>query len=210
MTLTIDFSKVLGVQKWTLSATFDQPITAIMGPSDAGKTTLFKCICGLLPVDNGTIVFNGVNWENVPTEQRRIGYLPQDLALFPNLTVAGNLGFGLSVSHVDRLTISQKVTEIANYLNIEHLLNRQISALSGGEKQRVAMGRALIVNPALLLFDEPFNGLDEATRQACLELVNKIVADKNIQLLLITHHQQEADALTKTVYIVENGMLKLS
>lgn len=212
MTLQIDIKKTIGQRHLDLTATFTEPICAIMGASGAGKTTLFKCLCGLLQADQGSIYMDGKPWQVdkdvTPTQTRRIGYLPQNLALFPNLTVAGNLAFGLAVKGEPRAAIQQKVAQMADYLSIEGLLERPIASLSGGEQQRVAMGRALIIEPSLLLFDEPFNGLDEVTRTACIELVKQIVSDKRIQLLFITHHQSEADQLTQTIYLLERGQLQ--
>ena len=212
MSLKLDCKVQVGACRLDLTADLQAPITALMGPSGVGKTTLFKCVLGLLPATSGIIAYNHTTWQGpdawLPPQKRRIGYLPQELALFPNMTVAQNLAFGLAVQHLPKAARRERTAATAAYLGIAGLLGRSVNQLSGGERQRVALGRALVIHPQLLLLDEPFTGLDEKTRQACLALVRKISEDTGVQALVITHYREEAQALGAQVLQLEAGHLQ--
>ncbi|EUJ33049.1 putative ABC transporter ATP-binding protein [Listeria floridensis FSL S10-1187] len=196
---------------------FDSEITAIMGASGVGKSTLFQCISGLKPIDQGKILFGETLFEDtsvslrLPAAERKIGYLFQNLALFPNLNVYDNIAFGLQVNKTkrkDKDGIERQVRHISDYLQISHLLYSSVQKLSGGEKQRVAMARAMIVNPRLLLLDEPFNGLDEETRFICMNLVREMAKDFEIPVIFVTHYRSEAEMLTREILRLKDGHLE--
>lgn len=136
----------------------------ILGPSGAGKTVLLEVIAGIIEPDSGRIFLNGEDITDLPPEKRGLAYIPQNYALFPNMSVFDNIAFGLKVRKVPKAEIGRKVRELSEVLGISHLLKRKPKTLSGGEMQRVAIARALAVEPELLLLDEPFANLDVQTR----------------------------------------------
>ncbi|CAB3287697.1 Molybdate/tungstate import ATP-binding protein WtpC [Methanocaldococcus lauensis] len=176
----------------------------ILGPSGAGKSVLIKCIAGILKVDSGRIILNGRDITNLPPEKRNVGYVPQNYALFPNKNAYKNIAYGLIIRKVDKLEIDRKVKEIAEFLNISHLLDRDVKTLSGGEQQRVALARALVLNPSILLLDEPTSALDIRIKESIISELKKI---KDIPVLHITHDLAEARTLGEKVGIFMDGEL---
>ncbi|MBC2117406.1 ATP-binding cassette domain-containing protein [Listeria booriae] len=213
MGIRLKFKKKLPFHDLDIDYDLVAPITAIMGASGSGKSTLFQCISGLKRIDEGIIEFNNTAWDDtysdifVPTSARKVGYLFQNLALFPNMNVFNNIAFGLVAAKKQRSEIEQQVRKISDYLKISHLLFSSVQKLSGGEKQRVAMARAMITNPNLLLLDEPFNGLDEDTRNICIELVGQMARDFDIPVIFVTHYHQEATSLTGEILKIKDGRL---
>ncbi|NPA61978.1 MAG: ATP-binding cassette domain-containing protein [Methanococci archaeon] len=176
----------------------------IIGPSGAGKSVLLKCIAGILKPENGEILLNGEDITHLPPEKRNVGYVPQNYALFPNKNVYKNIAYGLIIKKMNKCEIERKVKEISEFLNISHLLNRDIKTLSGGEQQRVALARALILNPDILLLDEPTSALDVRIKESIITELKKI---KNIPVLHITHDLAEARTLGEKIGIFINGEL---
>ncbi|ACX72814.1 ABC transporter releated protein [Methanocaldococcus vulcanius M7] len=176
----------------------------IIGPSGAGKSVLLKCVAGILKPDNGEITLNGEDITNLPPEKRNVGYVPQNYALFPNKNVYKNIAYGLIVRKINKCEIERKVKEISEFLNISHLLDRDVKTLSGGEQQRVALARALILNPDILLLDEPTSALDTKIKENIITELKKI---KNIPVLHITHDLAEARTLGEKIGIFINGEL---
>lgn len=178
----------------------------VLGPTGAGKTVLLECIAGLTSPDQGRILLGGRDVTGVPPERRRVGYLPQDYALFPHLTVRENLGFGLMVQG-RRNEIPAKLERYAALLGIEHLLERLPERLSGGEKQRVALGRALAVDPEIMLLDEPLSALDVATRERIGDELRRIHDRTGITTIHISHNFDETLRLADRVALVRDGRL---
>jgi ABC-type sugar transport system ATPase subunit len=139
---------------------------------------------------------------------RGVGYLPQDLGLFPTMTVRGHLEFALRVRRTPRRIIHERVAELARLLGIEPLLDRHVRRLSGGEAQRVALGRALAFRPQVLLFDEPLNALDEATRDRLCDLLRKIQKQTGVTTLHVTHSRAEARQIADKLIILKGGRLE--
>ncbi len=217
MTLQLQFTKKMPFHDLKVDYTFGNKITAIMGASGAGKSTLFQCISGLKKIDSGIIQFEDISFNDtsislhLPTAERKIGYLFQNLALFPNMNVYDNISFGLKMNKAKRketAAIKRQVRYISDYLQISHLLYSSVQKLSGGEKQRVAMARAMIINPNLLLLDEPFNGLDEDTRHICMELVQNMATDFDLPVIFVTHYRFEAQKMTNEIVILKDGHLE--
>lgn len=179
----------------------------LMGGTGKGKTTLLETICGLKPAVHGQVLLNQVDMTWWKPADRGVGYVPQDLALFPTITVRGHLEFALKLRHYSRSVIQNRVAELAHMLEIEYLLDRSIRGLSGGESQRVALGRALSFRPRILLMDEPLNALDEATRDRLCELLKSIQKDSRLTTLHVTHSRAEALALAERLYILDNGQV---
>ncbi len=187
-----------------VSFEIDKEYCVILGPSGAGKSVLIKCIAGILKPDAGKIILNGKNITNLPPEKRNVGYVPQNHALFPNKNVYKNIAYGLLIKKVNKLEIDRKVKEIAEFLNISHLLNRDVKTLSGGEQQRVALARALILTPSILLLDEPTSALDIKIKESIISELKKI---KDIPVLHVTHDLTEARTLGEKIGIFMDGEL---
>ncbi|MFC3395001.1 molybdenum ABC transporter ATP-binding protein ModC [Brenneria rubrifaciens] len=207
--LSLDFNQQLGAL--SLSVKADLPangITAIFGVSGAGKTSLINAVVGLTRPDSGRIVLNGKvlvdTWQRIfmPPEKRRIGYVFQDARLFPHYRVRGNLRYGISA------VMKSQFDDIVGLLGIEHLLNRYPLTLSGGEKQRVAIGRALLTAPALLLMDEPLASLDLPRKRELLPYLDKLAKEVNIPILYVTHSMEEIVRLADGVLVLDKGKVK--
>ena len=206
--INIDVIKQLTTFSFEFKQTIPcQGVTAILGVSGAGKSTLINLINGLIKPDQGKISLNDVTLvatkQNifVPPEQRNIGTVFQDALLFPHLRVIKNLTYG--AKNINR----QKFDEIINVLNINHLLKRYPVMLSGGEKQRVAIGRALLTNPQLLLMDEPLSALDMPRKKELLSYIDILVNELKVPIIYVTHNINEVKRIANYVVILEQGKL---
>ena len=176
----------------------DGEILILMGDNGAGKSTTLNIIAGLVCPDagririNGTVVCDTVAGTSIPVEHRQIGYVFQRSAVFPHLTVAENVAFGLRARHCDPASVATRVSCWLDRMKISELAGVKASGLSGGQKQRVALARALATGPALLMLDEPFSGLDTVSRRAVKEVVRDCVADLKIPCIMVTHRPGEA------------------
>lgn len=179
----------------------------ILGPSGAGKTVLLEIIAGIVKPDLGRVYLDGRDVTNVLPEKRGLAYVPQNYALFPNMTVYDNIAFGLKVRKLPRAEIERKVQEIAEVLGISHLLHRRPRTLSGGEQQRVALARALIIEPPLILLDEPFANLDVQTRGRLLAEMKRWRKELGFTALHVTHSFEEAVSLGDHVGVMLDGRL---
>jgi ABC-type sugar transport system ATPase subunit len=182
----------------------------LMGRTGRGKTTILESICGLRRVESGKILIHGTDVTDWPPADREIGYVPQDLALFPTLTVEEHLQFALRLRGQAKTQIAERTAELADVLSITHLLRRKIQGLSGGESQRVALGRALSFRPSVLLLDEPLSALDESTRQEMQSLLRKVKETTGVTTLHVTHSSDEATALADRCINVTDGELSES
>jgi molybdate transport system ATP-binding protein len=182
--------------------------TAIFGPSGAGKTSLLEIIAGLREPRCDLICFNGTTFADssgsLPVRLRKIGYLPQDDSLFPHFDVRRNLIYGHPPASRDPAFALEHVTR---FLQIEGLLHRDVRQLSRGERQRVAIGRALLSEPRLLLLDEPLTGLDRNLREAILEQLKVLPDEFNLPMLYVTHDRAEAIELCDEVLLLERGKI---
>ncbi|NBB80644.1 MAG: molybdenum ABC transporter ATP-binding protein [Verrucomicrobia bacterium] len=187
----------------------ERGITALYGPSGAGKTTVVQVVAGLIRPDEAqielqeTCLFSSAEGINLPAEKRRIGYVFQDARLFPHYSVASNLSYG-----EQRVPATQRFIEldsVIKVLGIGHLLKRRPSGLSGGETQRVAIGRALLSSPAVLLMDEPLNSLDDARKAELLPYIRKIAETFNVPILYVSHSVEEIRQLADTVVVLQDG-----
>jgi len=161
----------------------------LLGPTGTGKTFLTECICGLRNIENGKILIDGRDVTRLEPAARNVGYVPQDYALFPTMTVYGNIAFGLKVKRISE--VREKVLEMAEMLKITHLLQRRPHNLSGGEKQRVAVARALIIKPDVLLMDEPLSALDPATAEIVARELKRIQRETETTTIHICHNFEE-------------------
>jgi molybdate transport system ATP-binding protein len=184
-------------------------ITIVFGASGSGKSTLLRCLSGLVTPDAGhvaigaTTLFDAENGANIPPFQRRIGYVFQQLALFPHLSVAANMAYG--VPHLSADERRRRITSTAERFRIGHLLDRKPRAISGGERQRAALARALVTDPQVLLLDEPLTGLDHATQSLIIDDLRAWNAARDIPVLYVTHSHREVFALGERVIVLEDG-----
>ncbi|HEY0981079.1 MULTISPECIES: ABC transporter ATP-binding protein [unclassified Schlesneria] len=179
----------------------------LMGGTGQGKTTLLEAICGLRQVTAGKVVICGDEMTKWKSANRGIGYVPQDLALFPTMTVREHLEFALRIRRMDPVTIRQRVHDLSEVLGIKGLLDRRTQHLSGGEGQRVALGRALAFQPQVLLLDEPLNALDEQTRNRLCDLLRSLQRERQLTVLHITHSRAEAVALADQLFVMEANQI---
>lgn len=188
------------------------PITVLFGPSGSGKTTILRCLAGLERPQTGQIGIDGEMWLDtgkglfVSPQRRRVGYVPQDQALFPHLTVAGNVGFGLS-----RLNAGERharIRELVDLLGLKGLEARRPSELSGGQRQRVAIARALAPHPRVLLLDEPLSSLDAPTRERLRRELRGLILRSGVPAIVVTHDRAEALELGDEIAVVIDGAIR--
>jgi len=180
----------------------------LMGKTGMGKTTLLEAICGLRPLDAGRIRVGGRDVTDLRPGDRGISYVPQDRALFSAMTVRENLAFAPSVHGWDPGETSARVEELAALLGLEALLDRRPAGLSGGEAQRVALGRALAARPDTLLLDEPLTALDDETREGMFALLQSLRKAAPVTVVHVTHSREEARRLADKVYILREGAVR--
>jgi molybdate transport system ATP-binding protein len=191
-------------------------ILVLWGPSGAGKTTILECLAGLCTPNSGEIELNGrmlfssQQKVNLPSRQRGIGYLFQNYALFPHMTVEDNVRFGLKAQRLSHRKQKVVYQDLLDSFGVGHLLKRYPSQLSGGEQQRVALARALVVNPRLLLLDEPFSALDRETKLALRQQIVSLHQQWKIPMILVTHDQEDAQKLGDVFINLNHGKIKSS
>jgi len=180
---------------------------ALLGPSGSGKTTLLRMIAGFEYPDQGQIIIGGEHVEHVPVERRHIGMVFQNYALFPNMNVADNVGFGLAVRGIEKLKIKQQVSDVLDIVRLQELGSRKPHQLSGGQRQRVALARAIITRPRVLLLDEPLSALDKALRVDMQVELKRIQREIGITTIFVTHDQEEALTISDRIGILRDGKL---
>jgi len=212
--LEVELASRLGALDLDVSFAAPDGVTALFGRSGAGKTTIINCVAGLLRPDRGRILLDGEplldtgRGIDVPRHRRRIGYVFQDARLFPHLTVRRNLLYGrwFAGSHQRRSGLG----EVVELLGIDHLLDRRPGTLSGGEKQRVAIGRGLLSAPRLLLLDEPLASLDQARKGEILPYLDRLCREAGIPILFVSHALDEVARLATTMVLLSGGRVAAS
>jgi len=179
----------------------------LMGKTGCGKTTILEAICGLKPVAAGRVRLMGLDVTGLKPAFRGIGYVPQDGALFPHLTVRDHLAFALTIRRWDAAAIERRVSELAAMLGLEELFDRRPAGLSGGEAQRVALGRALANHPQILCLDEPLSALDDETRAEMCQVLQTVRQRTGVTILHVTHSLAEARKLADVAFVLGNGRL---
>lgn len=180
----------------------------LLGPSGCGKTTMLRIIAGLeLPDAGGKVLFDGKDMTPVPIERRNVGMVFQSYALFPNMTVADNIGYGLKIRGISREERVSRVAELVTLTNITGLENRRIDQLSGGQRQRVALARAVAIRPGILLLDEPLTALDAALRDRLRAELNRLLRALGITTIYVTHDQAEAMELGDRIVVMQKGAI---
>ncbi|MEF2071090.1 ABC transporter ATP-binding protein [Consotaella aegiceratis] len=180
----------------------------LVGPSGCGKSTLLNTIAGLEPITGGEIRIGGRVVNDLAPAKRDIAMVFQSYALYPNMTVAGNIAFGMEMRGIPKAERDQKVDEVARMLQIDHLLKRRPSHLSGGQRQRVAMGRALVREPQVFLFDEPLSNLDAKLRVEMRTEIKRLHSSMGTTIVYVTHDQVEAMTLASQIAVLKDGVLQ--
>lgn len=207
--LLVDVEKQLGDFKLAASFTSNGLVTGLFGNSGAGKTSIINMIAGLTAPDRGRIALDGQDLDNatsglhVPPHRRRIGYVFQDARLFPHLNVRQNLDYGRRMNGLTHDATAEKRT--VDLLDIGHLIDRRPAQLSGGEKQRVALGRALLAKPKLLLLDEPLGALDDERKAEILPYFIRLRDEMRVPMVLVSHDAGEMRQLATNVVMLKGG-----
>lgn len=207
--LLVDVEKQLGDFKLAASFTSNGLVTGLFGNSGAGKTSIINMIAGLTAPDRGRIALDGQDLDNatsglhVPPHRRRIGYVFQDARLFPHLNVRQNLDYGRRMNGLPHDAAGEKRT--VDLLDIGHLIDRRPAQLSGGEKQRVALGRALLAKPKLLLLDEPLGALDDERKAEILPYFIRLRDEMRVPMVLVSHDAGEMRQLATNVVMLKGG-----
>jgi ABC-type Fe3+/spermidine/putrescine transport system ATPase subunit len=179
----------------------------LLGASGSGKSTLLRIIAGLEKPESGQVMWKGQSLASVRAHQRNFGLVFQDYALFPHLTVAENVAFGLKMRNLPGEEIKLRVTGSLEQVNLGSFASRSVTELSGGEQQRVALARALATRPRLLMFDEPLGALDRALRDHLLEELRGILHESDIPAIYVTHDQEEAFAIADRIALLHDGQI---
>ena len=181
---------------------------SLLGPSGCGKSTALNCVAGLLEPDEGTILLDDLDLARVPPERRGFGMVFQNYALFPHLTVARNVAFGLEMMRVPRDAIGRRVAQALALVHLEGLGDRYPAQMSGGQQQRVALARALVIEPRLLLLDEPLSNLDAKLRLEMRLEIRRLHQALGLTTLYVTHDQEEALSLSDRIALMEAGTVR--
>lgn len=177
----------------------------LMGRTGSGKSTVLEAVAGLRHVSSGTVRLCGTDVTAMRPALRGVGFVPQDGALFQTLSARDHLAFALEIRKAHRDFVDARVSELAALLGVEHLLDRKPATFSGGERQRVALGRALAFAPRVLLLDEPLSAVDEETREDLCDLLKLVQRETRATILHVTHHRDEAARLADVLFRIENG-----
>jgi multiple sugar transport system ATP-binding protein len=186
----------------------DAEFLVLLGPSGCGKTTLLRIIAGLLEADSGKVILGGKDITNLPSNKRDIGLVFQSYALFPHMTVAKNVAFGLRMRGMSKTEIADRVATYLKMLQLEGLGERGVKELSGGQQQRVATARALVLHPSILLLDEPLSNLDAKLRATLRVEITQLQRQLGVTVIHVTHDQVEAMTMSDRVVLMESGTIQ--
>lgn len=183
-------------------------LTALLGPSGGGKSTLLRIIAGLEEADSGRVVIEGVDATALPPQKRNVGFVFQHYAAFKHMTVAKNVAFGLEIRHRPKDEVNEKVHELLKLVHLDQFSHRLPSQLSGGQRQRMALARALAVEPTVLLLDEPFGALDSNVRKELREWLRRLHDEVQVTTVLVTHDQEEALEVADEIVVINDGRVE--
>ncbi|MGV2102784.1 ABC transporter ATP-binding protein [Rhizobium sp. 21-4511-3d] len=186
----------------------DGEFCVFVGPSGCGKSTLLRMIAGLEDISSGKLAIDGKDMTRVGTAQRGVAMVFQSYALYPHMTVAENIGFGLKMTGHPKAMITERIRQAAVMLQLEALLDRKPSQLSGGQRQRVAIGRAIVRNPEVFLFDEPLSNLDASLRVQMRTEISKLHQDLKSTMIYVTHDQVEAMTMADKIVVLQAGLVE--
>ena len=204
--LTCRFGDVVAVDGIDLDVG-DRELVSLLGPSGCGKTTTLRCIAGFESPDSGDILFDQVSVAGLPPEKRNLGMVFQNYALFPHMTVSGNLAYGLQMRKTPQQEIDRRIGETLEIVQLAGLEDRYPNQLSGGQQQRVALARALIIEPRVLLLDEPLANLDAKLREEMRFFIRNLQKDLGITTIYVTHDQAESMVMSDRIVVMFNGRI---
>ena len=204
--LEVSYGDALVLKRVSLAVAAGE-FVALLGPSGCGKTTLLRAVSGFVPVKAGSIAVGGREITREPPDKRGMAMVFQSYALWPHMTTAQNLGYGLKLRGVAKPEIARRVAEILAMLKLEGFGERNVTQLSGGQRQRVALGRALAVNPELLLLDEPLSNLDARIREDVRHEIKALQAKLGITTIHVTHDREEAMVMADRIAILDAGRI---
>jgi sulfate/thiosulfate transport system ATP-binding protein len=183
-------------------------LTALLGPSGGGKSTLLRIIAGLDSADSGTISIEGINATKLPAQKRNVGFVFQHYAVFKHMTVAKNVAFGLEIRKRPKAEIAARVDELLKLVHLSQFAHRLPSQLSGGQRQRMALARALAVEPKVLLLDEPFGALDAKVRKELRDWLRRLHDEVHVTTVFVTHDQEEALEVADEIVVINEGRVE--
>ncbi len=183
-------------------------LTALLGPSGGGKSTLLRIIAGLDSADSGRVVIEGTDTTDIPAQKRNVGFVFQHYAAFKHMTVAKNVAFGLEIRKRPKAEIEAKVTELLELVHLSQFAHRLPSQLSGGQRQRMALARALAIEPSVLLLDEPFGALDAKVRKELRDWLRRLHDEVQVTTVFVTHDQEEALEVADSIVVINEGRIE--
>jgi sulfate transport system ATP-binding protein len=183
-------------------------LTALLGPSGGGKTTLLRIIAGLESANSGSVVIEGVDTTGVPVQKRNVGFVFQHYAAFKHLSVRRNVSFGLEIRKRPKAEIEAKVDELLRLVHLEQFADRRPTQLSGGQRQRMALARALAIEPSVLLLDEPFGALDAKVRKELRDWLRRLHDEMHVTTVFVTHDQEEALEVADSIVVINDGRIE--
>jgi sulfate transport system ATP-binding protein len=183
-------------------------LTALLGPSGGGKSTLLRIIAGLETADTGSVTIEGVEATHLPAQKRNVGFVFQHYAVFKHMTVAKNVAFGLEIRKKSKAEVAARVDELLALVHLSQFAHRLPSQLSGGQRQRMALARALAVEPSVLLLDEPFGALDAKVRKELREWLRRLHDEVHVTTIFVTHDQEEALEVADEIVVINEGRVE--
>ncbi|NRQ49829.1 sulfate/molybdate ABC transporter ATP-binding protein [Aeromicrobium stalagmiti] len=202
-----NFGDFVALQDIDLSIPSGQ-LTALLGPSGGGKSTLLRIIAGLESSDSGTIEIEGVDATGVPAQKRNVGFVFQHYAAFKHMTVAKNVAFGLEIRKKPKDEVKRRVDELLKLVHLEQFSHRLPAQLSGGQRQRMALARALAIEPSVLLLDEPFGALDAKVRKELRDWLRRLHDEVHVTTVFVTHDQEEALEVSDSLVVINEGRIE--
>ncbi len=205
--VTKRFGSVTAVRDFTATLE-DGELVCLLGPSGCGKSTILNMLSGILPVTEGTVLFDDTDVTRLPPDKRGVGLVFQNYALYPHMTVRQNICFPLEIQRVPKTERFRRADEIARLVHVDTLMDRRPGELSGGQQQRVAIARALVKRPRLLLLDEPLSNLDARLRLEMREEIRRIQQETGVTTIFVTHDQEEAMSISDRIILMREGVLQ--
>lgn len=205
--ITKKYGKIVAVDNVSLDIKKEE-FVCILGPSGCGKTTLLRLIAGLEEADQGELFIDGNNLINVAAQHRGFGIVFQSYSLFPNMTIAENVGYGLSIRKIPKSEIAKRVSQLLEQVHLSDQSEKSPHELSGGQQQRVALARALAVDPLLLLLDEPLSALDAKVRKTLRNEIREVQQTLAIPTVMVTHDQEEAMTMSDRIVCMKDGSVE--
>ncbi|MCW2769946.1 MAG: sulfate transporter ATP-binding protein [Aeromicrobium sp.] len=202
-----NFGDFVALQDIDLSIPSGQ-LTALLGPSGGGKSTLLRIVAGLETADSGTVEIEGEDKTHLPAQKRNVGFVFQHYAAFKHMTVAKNIAFGLEIRKKPKDEVKARVTELLKLVHLEQFSHRLPSQLSGGQRQRMALARALAIEPSVLLLDEPFGALDAKVRKELRDWLRRLHDEVHVTTVFVTHDQEEALEVADSLVVINEGRIE--